>query len=190
MSRAKPTWFNGNWRQFRCWRLCRLDTHCIHSLEWHRKCWKMTCALSEEAGQPVHLQREHCLRSTWRDSGHLLSLEQCKSEDFLSDCSCEANLKLWWAYMAFYLKLLTVTGFKRPGVYESFVRLCQSVNIKWHAYELQISNSPGSHCSVFFRVTYEPHRHKTNKMVCAPREDSDQPGHRPSLISLRCALNW
>ena len=30
---------------------------------------------------------------------------------------------------------------------------------------------------------------KTNKMACAPSEDSDQPGHRPSLISLRCALN-
>ena len=24
---------------------------------------------------------------------------------------------------------------------------------------------------------------------CAPSEDSDQPGHPPSLISLRCALN-
>ena len=23
-------------------------------------------------------------------------------------------------------------------------------------------------------------------MICAPREDSDQPGHKPSLISLRC----
>ena len=25
---------------------------------------------------------------------------------------------------------------------------------------------------------------------CAPSEDSDQPGHQPSLISLRCALSW
>ena len=30
---------------------------------------------------------------------------------------------------------------------------------------------------------------KTNKMTCAPSKDSDQPGHPPSLISLRCALN-
>ena len=29
---------------------------------------------------------------------------------------------------------------------------------------------------------YEPHRDKNNKMVCAPSEDSDQPGHLPSLI--------
>ena len=28
----------------------------------------------------------------------------------------------------------------------------------------------------------EPPRDKTNKMACAPSEDSDQPGHPPSLI--------
>ena len=30
--------------------------------------------------------------------------------------------------------------------------------------------------------TYEPPHDKTNKMTCAPSEDSDQPGHPPSLI--------
>ena len=30
--------------------------------------------------------------------------------------------------------------------------------------------------------TYEPHHDKTNKVVCAPSEDSDQPGHPPKLI--------
>ena len=29
---------------------------------------------------------------------------------------------------------------------------------------------------------FEPRRDKTNKMACAPSEDSDQPGHPPSLI--------
>ena len=29
----------------------------------------------------------------------------------------------------------------------------------------------------------EPPHDKTNKMACAPSEDSDQPGHPPSLIS-------
>ena len=29
---------------------------------------------------------------------------------------------------------------------------------------------------------YEPPRDKTNKLTCAPNEDSDQPGHLPSLI--------
>ena len=28
--------------------------------------------------------------------------------------------------------------------------------------------------------TYEPKLYKTNKMTCAPSEDSDQPGHPPS----------
>ena len=28
----------------------------------------------------------------------------------------------------------------------------------------------------------EPHRDKTNEMACACSEDSDQPGHPPSLI--------
>ena len=31
-------------------------------------------------------------------------------------------------------------------------------------------------------IKYEPHRDKTNKMACAPSEDSDQPWHPPSLI--------
>ena len=29
---------------------------------------------------------------------------------------------------------------------------------------------------------YEPPHDKTNKMTCAPNEDSDQPGHQPRLI--------
>ena len=29
---------------------------------------------------------------------------------------------------------------------------------------------------------YEPPHDKTNKMICAPSEDSEQPGHPPSLI--------
>ena len=32
------------------------------------------------------------------------------------------------------------------------------------------------------KSTYEPPRDKTNKMACAPSEDSEQPGHPPSLI--------
>ena len=39
-------------------------------------------------------------------------------------------------------------------------------------------------------TVYEPPHDKTNKMACAPSEDSDQPGHPPSLISLHCAPQW
>ena len=35
----------------------------------------------------------------------------------------------------------------------------------------------------------EPRHEKTNEMTFAPSEDSDQPGHPPSLIILRCALS-
>ena len=35
-------------------------------------------------------------------------------------------------------------------------------------------------CSVL--VLNEPLHDKNNKMICAPSEDSDQPGHPPSLI--------
>ena len=36
-----------------------------------------------------------------------------------------------------------------------------------------------THCS---HQLFEPPHDKTNKMACTPSEDSDQPGHQPSLI--------
>ena len=35
----------------------------------------------------------------------------------------------------------------------------------------------GSTLHVVASPTYEPQHYKTNKMTCAPSEDSDQPGH-------------
>ena len=35
----------------------------------------------------------------------------------------------------------------------------------------------------------EPQHDKTNKMAIASSEDSDQPGHPPSLISVLCVHN-
>ena len=42
----------------------------------------------------------------------------------------------------------------------------------------------GLHCLPEYNgsLQYEPQHDKTNKMTCAPSEDSDQPGHPPSLI--------
>ena len=37
-------------------------------------------------------------------------------------------------------------------------------------------------CLDFFIRSFEPAHDKTYKMACAPSEDSDQPGHLPSLI--------
>ena len=39
------------------------------------------------------------------------------------------------------------------------------------------------HIQIVKSVIHEPPHDKTNKMTCAPSEDSDQPGHPPSLIS-------
>ena len=38
--------------------------------------------------------------------------------------------------------------------------------------------------------TNELRHDKTNKMACAPSEDSDQPGHPPSLIRVFACLQW
>ena len=37
---------------------------------------------------------------------------------------------------------------------------------------------------IFYLLTYEPPHDKTNKFICAPTKDSDQPGHQ----SLRSVL--
>ena len=39
-----------------------------------------------------------------------------------------------------------------------------------------------------FTWLHEPQRNKTHKMTCVPKDDSDQPGQPPSLISLRVCL--
>ena len=42
-------------------------------------------------------------------------------------------------------------------------------------------------------IWFEPLHDKTNKMTCAPSEDSDQPGHPPSLIrvfAVRLKKHW
>ena len=41
---------------------------------------------------------------------------------------------------------------------------------------------------LFQQLPFEPSHDKINKMAFAPSKDSDQPGHPPSLISLRCPL--
>ena len=49
---------------------------------------------------------------------------------------------------------------------DSSVRVAESFRHMWIKSESQV----------------EPHHDKTNKIACAPSEDSDQPGHPPSLI--------
>ena len=41
--------------------------------------------------------------------------------------------------------------------------------------------------SMLYILVFEPPHDKTNKMACAPSKNSDQSGHPPNLISLRCS---
>ena len=57
----------------------------------------------------------------------------------------------------------------------------------WHLPDLRLSITTLN--SAIIKLTkhsniilYEPPHDKTNEMACAPSEDSDQPGHPPSLI--------
>ena len=52
---------------------------------------------------------------------------------------------------------------------------------------LSLQTSGMIYCSC--QVKYELLHNKINRMTWAPKEDSDQPGHLPSLITLHCALN-
>ena len=57
----------------------------------------------------------------------------------------------------------------RRQITRSICRICSVVGIGLPV----VSTLVGS-------PTYEPQCYKTNKMTCAPSEDSDQPGHPPS----------
>ena len=55
------------------------------------------------------------------------------------------------------------------------------------------TNNRHKQCEGRFNLKYEPPRDKTNIMACAPSEDSDQPGHPPSLtrvFAIRMKKAW
>ena len=62
----------------------------------------------------------------------------------------------------------------------TFINFCRK---KTHGIRFKISQQ--KHSITWY---HEPKRDKTNKITCAPNEDSDQCGNPPRLISLRCAL--
>ena len=54
-------------------------------------------------------------------------------------------------------------------------------NIACQYYKFTHESKGSGELKILFLII-EPHHDKTNKMACAPSEDSDQPGHPPSLI--------
>ena len=61
------------------------------------------------------------------------------------------------------------------GVYTATLNQVQTIN------KNNLAQTEGV-VAVYIEVSIEPLHDKTNKMTCAPSEDSDQPGHLPSLI--------
>ena len=57
----------------------------------------------------------------------------------------------------------------------------QDIILTFSAKRLDVSIIGRSQTEHFLSVNGPPHD-KTNKMTCAPREDSGQPGHPPRLI--------
>ena len=78
--------------------------------------------------------------------------------------------------------------------YENSDRTCRTHTVGPHAYGL-------ANFTLLTQIPYGPVRtrmvhinelkYDKNQQTCAPSEDSDQPGHPPSLIRVftRCALN-
>ena len=74
-------------------------------------------------------------------------------------------------------------------IYPKFYQVYSVLFSSWSLYHLRTfcgdSDEP-AHLPGYYRdlysLIYEPAHNKTNKMACAPSEDSDQPGHPPSLI--------
>ena len=65
--------------------------------------------------------------------------------------------------------------------------ICDFVNLvkqkAWNKYEVHRKSSNCDNHFIYDTGKFiEPPHDKTNKMTCAPSEDSDQPGHSPSLI--------
>ena len=56
------------------------------------------------------------------------------------------------------------------------------INLLTHISATDIKMTEKQTPNSFQRVVFEPRHVKTNKMACAPSEDSDQPGHPRSLI--------
>ena len=68
-----------------------------------------------------------------------------------------------------------VSSWEDAGYYKSWTNLLTAKTI----VHTECNNS-----MKFMGRTYEPRCDKTNKMICAPSEDSDQPGHPPGQIGV------
>ena len=71
---------------------------------------------------------------------------------------------------------LDLTGLSKQCLFIDLIQLI------YHSLMVMIHQGHEIHIT----WTNEPPHDETNKLICALSEDSDQPGHTPGLISLRC----
>ena len=82
-----------------------------------------------------------------------------------------------------FLCSLLTEGFQ--PVHQLFVLLLVLLTLLFWFHRLELLKLRILH-EWSFHMTFEPPHDKTNKMACASRKDSDQPGHPPSLIRVCC----
>ena len=122
---------------------------------------------------------------------HWMAAQACLKNDF-TEGEKYHNLMRWliWTIVkksasgapVFFLALnwdQNWAPFPTPTSIFSFFPNCWlKIPKRWKIKKSSSWNSPEAlKCS-----TFGPPHYKTNKMACAPSEDSDQPGHPPSLI--------
>ena len=74
---------------------------------------------------------------------------------------------------------------KNTSIFVRHMTVCTSHDRLWVLSLWANGKELSKQCLVLvasFSFTSEPPHDKTNKMACAPSENSDQPGHPPSLI--------
>ena len=88
---------------------------------------------------------------------------------------------------AYYGKPRTQSSLLQIAKTGQFTKFCANMQadqclcwVHMILYVLSYSGSFG--LNFLIPPTYEPPHDKTNKIICASSEDSDQPGHPPSLI--------
>ena len=115
-----------------------------------------------------------CLKKT-RILSYPLSAQWRHWSDWVD---AQADLTLCWAHMAF-------CWFCHNAAQLFLVFWVTFWNIKLARLALLCNDV---YSSGHIETVFEPRHEKTNKMACAPSEDSDQPGHPPSLINVFAVL--
>ena len=150
-----------------------------------KKTNKVTCVPSKDSDQPGHppsLIRVFavCMRKVWVVS-YPLSAQRRLWSDWVD---AQADLSLRWVHSHF-------VGFVIRRLILAHVAVNRNEGDVDDKQKSSKNNGVIHNCTTT-SLLLRKHSNKwatSWQMICAPSEDSDQPGHPPCLISLRCVLN-